>query len=52
MLPRIKKPTPSMEDKEMTKRLKDAGDILGIGVLDHIIIGDGKYYSFADENLI
>ena len=45
-------PTPSHEDKEVTKRLKDAGDILGIRVLDHIIIGDRKFYSFADESLL
>ncbi|MBI5326982.1 MAG: JAB domain-containing protein [Deltaproteobacteria bacterium] len=45
-------PTPSKEDKEVTKRLKDAGGILGIGMLKHIIIGDGEYYSFADECLL
>lgn len=42
-------PNPSAEDCSLTKRLVDAGKVLGIRVLDHIIIGDGKYYSFADE---
>ena len=41
--------TPSEEDKEMTKRLIAAGDILGINVLDSIILGDG-FYSFREEN--
>ena len=34
-------PAPSRDDINVTKRLKEAGDILGINVLDHIIIGDG-----------
>ena len=38
-------PAPSRDDINVTKRLKEAGDILGIGVLDHIIIGDGCYVS-------
>lgn len=41
-------PTPSREDKEMTKRLKDAGEILSINVLDHIIIGGNCYNSLGD----
>ena len=45
-------PTPSKEDMDITARLKDAGDILGIKVLDHIVIGDGKYVSFAEEHLM
>ena len=45
--------TPSGEDMEITHRLRKAGDIIGIKVLDHVIIGGkGKYYSFADEGLI
>ena len=44
-------PQPSLEDKEITKRLCEAGDILGIRVLDHIIIGD-SYISFAESGLI
>lgn len=41
-------PTPSREDIELTKRLKDAGDLLGIKVIDHIIIGDGHHVSLAE----
>jgi DNA repair protein RadC len=45
-------PSPSLEDKEFTKKLYEAGQILQIQVLDHIIIGDDCYYSFADEGVI
>ena len=45
-------PTPSREDTAITKQLKDAGQILGIRVLDHIIIGDGKFYSFATDGAL
>lgn len=44
-------PTPSSDDINVTKRLKEAGDILGIGVLDHIIIGDGSYVSLKARDL-
>ena len=44
-------PTPSREDLELTKRLKDAGELLGIRVLDHVIIGE-NYLSFADRDLL
>jgi DNA repair protein RadC len=42
-------PTPSQEDHALTKRLKEGGEILGIPVLDHLVIGDGRYISFADQ---
>ena len=42
-------PKPSKEDRALTRRLQEAGDILGVQVLDHVIIGDGRYVSFADE---
>jgi len=42
-------PTPSLEDQQLTDRLSAAGRLLGIRVLDHLIIGDGRYVSFADE---
>jgi DNA repair protein RadC len=42
-------PTPSLEDRQLTDRLAAAGKLLGISVLDHVIIGDGRYVSFADE---
>lgn len=41
-------PTPSREDIELTKRLRDAGELLGIKILDHIIIGDGHHVSLAE----
>jgi DNA repair protein RadC len=43
-------PAPSREDRECTKRLVDAGKILGIRVLDHIVLGHDYYYSFADAS--
>ncbi|MGN0711725.1 MAG: DNA repair protein RadC [Anaerovoracaceae bacterium] len=45
-------PAPSREDRDITGRLSEAGGILGIKVLDHIIIGDGDYFSFKNEGLI
>lgn len=44
--------TPSREDIMLTKRLTEAGSILGIKVADHVIIGDGCYYSFKDKGLL
>ncbi len=43
---------PSKADKTLTKRIVEAGKLLDIEVLDHLIIGDQCYYSFADEGLI
>lgn len=43
---------PSREDINITKRLEEAGSLLGIKVLDHIIIGDNVYLSFKEKNLI
>lgn len=45
-------PTPSDDDVTMTKRLIEAGNILGISVLDHIIIGDGTYISMKAKGII
>lgn len=45
-------PTPSREDREITRRLKEGGDLLGIRVLDHIIVGDGSYLSFVEQGLL
>jgi DNA repair protein RadC len=42
-------PAPSLEDREVTRRLRKAGGIVGIAVLDHVIIGDGSFYSFREE---
>ncbi|MEG1409705.1 MAG: DNA repair protein RadC [Bacilli bacterium] len=43
---------PSQEDKNITDRLVKSGEILGIGVLDHIIIGEGCYFSFKENNIL
>lgn len=45
-------PTPSREDIEVTKRLEEAGQILGIDVLDHIIVGDERYVSLKEKGYI
>ena len=45
-------PAPSREDRECTQRLIRAGQILGIRVLDHIILGHDDYFSFADAGLL
>ena len=42
-------PTPSQEDRVLTSRLISAGQVLGIRVLDHLVVGDGRYVSFADQ---
>ncbi|MQA31759.1 MAG: DNA repair protein RadC [Luteitalea sp.] len=41
-------PTPSADDIELTRRLAAAGTLLGIEVLDHLVIGDGRYVSFKE----
>jgi DNA repair protein RadC len=45
-------PAPSQQDMEITHRISKTGQIVGIKLLDHIIIGDGCFYSFADEGLL
>ena len=42
--------TPSSEDDSLTKRLVEAGGLLGIPVVDHVIIGKDSYYSYAEQN--
>ncbi len=44
--------TPSKEDVDITKRLYDAGRILGIELLDHVIVGDGNYVSLKEMGII
>lgn len=44
--------TPSREDIDITKRLKEAGQILGVDVLDHIIVGDNRYSSLKERGAI
>lgn len=45
-------PSPSSEDVATTRRLSEGGELLGISVLDHIIIGDGKFSSMRGMGLI
>lgn len=44
-------PTPSAEDIRVTKRMKEAGNLIGIALMDHIIIGDNKYISLKEQAL-
>ena len=45
-------PDPSPEDIQLTKRLVEAGELLDIPILDHVILGYGRYYSFKEHSLI
>lgn len=45
-------PKPSPDDRELTRQLVEAGRIVGIPILDHIIIGDGRYLSFVEAGLL
>ncbi|MCA8951152.1 MAG: DNA repair protein RadC [Planctomycetes bacterium] len=42
-------PTPSTQDRAVTERLRAAGELLGIPVLDHLVLGDARFFSFAEE---
>jgi DNA repair protein RadC len=44
--------SPSADDIHLTRRLVEAGTLLGVDVLDHIIVGDGRYHSFKEAGLI
>ncbi len=41
-------PTPSPEDNKVTERMESAGKLIGIGVLDHVIIGEGSFHSYTE----
>ncbi len=43
---------PSLEDIQITKSIKNAGEILNVTLLDHLIIGDNSFFSFAEEGLL
>jgi len=45
-------PTPSQEDFNATERIRDCGKLMGIELLDHVIVGDGKYYSTKENGRI
>ena len=42
---------PSEEDKQITERLRDAGEILGISVIDHLIVSKDSYFSFDEAGI-
>lgn len=41
-------PTPSAEDESLTRRIRQAGELVGIKVVDHVVIGDGRFVSFVE----
>ena len=45
-------PAPSREDRRLTSALKETGIVMGIPLLDHIIIGDGRYFSFRENGYL
>jgi DNA repair protein RadC len=45
-------PAPSPEDIDITKRLKEVGDVMGVRVLDHVVIGHDRYFSFNERGML
>ena len=45
-------PSPSREDDRVTERLRRAGEILGVALLDHVVLGDGAYWSYRERGLL
>ena len=45
-------PAPSIEDRKLTQALEATGTVMGIPLLDHIIIGDGRYFSFRENGYL
>jgi DNA repair protein RadC len=45
-------PTPSAEDRAVTRQLSSAGELVGIAVLDHVVVGEGRYVSFAEGGIL
>jgi len=45
-------PAPSQEDIEITRRLKEVGDVMGVRVLDHVVVGYDRYFSFSDKGML
>jgi len=45
-------PAPSPEDIDLTRRLKEVGNVMGVRVLDHVVIGCDRYFSFSDQGLL
>ena len=51
-VPTLPDPEPSQADLDLTRRLSEVGRVVGIRVLDHVVIGQDRYFSFADEGLL
>jgi DNA repair protein RadC len=45
-------PAPSPEDVDITRRLKEVGDVMGVRVLDHVVIGHDRFFSFNDKGML
>lgn len=45
-------PAPSPEDIDITRRLKEVGEVVGVRVLDHVVIGYDRYFSFSDKGML
>ena len=45
-------PSPSPEDVEITRKLKEVGEVMGIKVLDHVVIGHDRYFSFKEKGML
>jgi DNA repair protein RadC len=45
-------PAPSPEDIDITRRLKETADVLGIRVLDHVVLGQEQFFSFSDRGML
>ncbi len=45
-------PAPSPEDIDITRRLKEVGDVMGVRVLDHVVIGRDRFFSFNDKGML
>lgn len=45
-------PEPSAEDRAITERLRQAADLIGIKIVDHVVVGDGRFTSFAEKQLL
>lgn len=45
-------PAPSPEDIDITRRLKEVGEVMGVRVLDHVVIGRDRFFSFSDKGML
>ena len=45
-------PTPSRDDMEITRRLKSVGEIMGVRIIDHVVVGHDRFFSFNSEGLL